>query len=232
MILASSAFPKSINDNYLSIQIKCLYEGFRDSNIAPSLWVQENDGNVEAIILGYGQTVFVSYLGGDKNEIEAFLKALSFETVFTDKAFDFIKVLKKDRVFKMASDEKALPLPEIPMLSLFYETLNFGAGEDISLPNFEDFAPDTSHLLRHGFAFAILTEYGAAYVQIFGGKGILKGISVKEEYRHKGFGSRLLNSCLKYCPKGLFAATSFSENFYLKNGFEKEPYTIYCGELK
>lgn len=230
MILTSSTFKS--DENYLSLQIKCLFEGFKGSNIEPSLWIQEHDGNIGAIILGYGQAVFVSYLGGDKSEIEIFLKTLSFKTVFTDEAFDFINILRENSVFKKVLNEDALPLPEIPSLSKLYEALNFGNSEDISLPQFCDFAPDTSHLLRHGFAFAVREEYGAAYVQATCGFGVLKGISVKEECRNKGFGSSLLTACLKYCPNGLYAATSKNQDFYLKNGFLKEPYTIYSGELK
>lgn len=231
MILKSSDL-NGFKENYLTLQIACLFEGFKDSPIATNLWVQENDGSIGAVILGYGQTAYLSYFGGDENEILAFLSALSFKNIVTDKAFSFLNILREDSVFKKALDKTALPLPEIPSLANIYDALSLGLGSDVSLPDFEAFAPDTSHLLRHGFAFSVLEDFGGALVHFINGFGVLKGISVKEEDRNKGFGSLLLNSCLDFCTKGLYVATFKSENFYLKNGFLKEPYKIYSGELK
>lgn len=162
----------------------------------------------------------------------AFLSALSFKSIVSNHAFSFLSVQREDKVFKKVKNFESSALPEIPSLKKIYETLSFGLGEDISLPSFEAFAPDTSHLLRHGFAFSILEDFGGAYAYFIDGFGILKGISIKEDFRKKGLGSSLLNSCLGHCPKGLFAATKTNEDFYLKNGFLTEPYTIYFGELK
>lgn len=231
MILESSDL-NILPENYLTLQMSCLFEGFRGSTIAPFLWVQENDDTLGSVILGYGQTAYISYFGGEEDELAAFLKTLGFKNIITDYAFSFINLLREDRVLKKSLDRKALPLPEVPSLTKLYETLNFGKGEDISLPSFDLFAPDTSHLLRHGFAFSLLEDFGGALVHFTKGKGILKGISVKEDKRQKGLGTSLLNKALSFCPKGLYAATSKSENFYLKNGFLKEPYKLYFGELK
>lgn len=231
MILKSNDL-NSFNEDYLTLQIACLFEGFKGSSIEPCLWVQKDNDFLGAIILGYGQTAFVSYFGGDENELLEFLSVLSFKNIITNKAFPFLNTLKEDFVFKKTLDKTALPLPKIESLNKIYETLLFGKSEDVSLPEFEVFAPDTSHLLRHGFAFSLTEEFGGVFVHFKDGSGILKGISVKEGFRKKGFGTFLLNKTIKYCPKGLYAATSKSENFYLKNGFIKEPYKIYFGELK
>lgn len=223
---------KELPKNYLTTQISCLFNGFKGSSLAPDLWVQKENGNLGAVILGYGQTAYISYFGGDESELFAFLSALSFKNILTDKKFSFLRILKTNSVFKKDCNKDACDLPEIPSLANIYRALSFGKSEDVSLPDFETFAPDTSHLLRHGFAFSVLSDFGGALVHFDCGAGILKGISVKEESRGLGLGTSLLNSCLKYCPKGLYAATANSGNFYLKNGFLKEPYLIYFGELK
>ncbi len=231
MILKSSDL-NGFKENYLTLQISCLFEGFKNSPIASSLWIQENEGKIGSIILGYGQTAYISFIDGDENELLAFLSALSFKNIVTDKAFSFLNLLREDRVFKKCVDNTVCALPEIPSLANLYEALSFGKSEDVSLPDFETFAPDTSHLLRHGFAFSVLTDFGGAFVHFYKGQGVLKGISVKESFRKKGLGTELLNETLAFCPKGLYVATTKSENFYLKNGFLKEPYKIYSGELK
>lgn len=232
MIVKTSTFPSGIKENYLTLQIKCLFDGFKGSAIATNLWIQTEGETTTAIILRYGNTAFVSALNEGENEILEFLSALSFKNIITDKPFSFLSVHREDKVFKKALNKEPCPLPEIPSLKKIYETLSFGVGEDISLPPFEAFAPDTSHLLRHGFAFSVLEDFGGVYVHFIDGFGILKGISVNRGFRKKGLGSSLLKTCLDHCPKGLFIATRASENFYLKNGFLIEPYTIYSGELK
>ena len=153
MIIKTSAFPSGINENYLTLQIKCLFEGFKCSVIDLPLWVQQSEDTLNSAILGYGSTAFVCFFGGDEGELSAFLSAMSFKNIVTDKHLSFLSVLREDMVFKKALNKGPLPLPDIPNLSKIYENLSFGIGEDISLPDFEVFAPDTSHLLRHGFAF-------------------------------------------------------------------------------
>lgn len=231
MIKQVSSFPKLPTETYLTLEIKVLFNGFKGSPIATSLWLKQSS-KPEALILGYGDTAYVSYLGGNTDEIEAFLRALSFKKIVTDAPFPFICVTKENSVFKRSEGGIALSNPEIPSLLELYEKLKFGVGKDISLPDFSSFAPDTSHLLRHGFAFSVCEDFGAAFVHTTDDMGVLKGISVKEELRKKGFGTKLLKLCLDLCPKGLFAATEFGQDFYLKNGFLKEPYTIYYGALK
>lgn len=231
MIYKASGFPDCADKSYLTVNIKCLCKGFEGLDIAPDLWVQKNE-DIEALILGYGENVYLSYFKGDTEETEAFLKTIGFKNIFTNKPFSFINIKSRSSVFKKAARKQPLPLPEIPPLSVLYEKLSFGQGSDIALPEFSNFAPDVSHLLRHKFAFSVCEDYGAALVYTDGCDGILKGISVNDKLRNKGYGSLILTRCLEFCPDRLFAATNTSENFYLKNGFEKEPYTIYCGELK
>jgi len=231
MIRQVSSFPRLPTETYLTLEIKVLFNGFKGSSIATSLWLKQST-QPESLILGYGDTAYVSYFGGNTDEIEAFLRALSFKKIVTDAPFPFIRVAKENSVFKRSEGGVALSKPEIPSLLELYENLKFGVGKDISLPDFSSFAPDTSHLLRHGFAFSVCEDFGAAFVHTTDDMGVLKGISVKEELRNKGFGTKLLKLCLDLCPKGLFAATEFGQDFYLKNGFLKEPYTIYYGALK
>lgn len=231
MIKQVSSFSKLPTETYLTLEIKVLFNGFKNSAIETCLWLKQRE-KPEALILGYGDTAYVSYFGGNTDEIEAFLRALSFKKMVTDAPFPFICVTKENSVFKRSEGGVALSKPEIPSLFELYEKLKFGVGKDISLPDFSSFAPDTSHLLRHGFAFSVCKDFGAAFVHTTDDMGVLKGISVKEELRNKGFGTKLLELCLDLCPKGLFAATEFGQDFYLKNGFLKEPYTIYYGALK
>ena len=231
MIYKVSDFPSLSYSNYLTFNIKCLFEGLKHGAIAPDLWIK-GEKDIEALILGYGGTSYLAHFKGDTEEIEAFLKTLSFKRIISDKPFSFTHIKEESNVYKKVVENKALPFPEIPPLSVLYEKLGYGSGSDISLPSFADFAPDISHLLRHGFAFSVCEEYGAALVFTDKEIGILKGISVKSSLRCRGLGSILLSHCLDLCPKGLFAATKLSGDFYLKNGFEKEPYNIYFGELK
>lgn len=201
------------------MQTACLHHGFKASPLAADIWIGEN--------------LVISRLGGrlnitdvencDLDELKEFVSLVGFSEIFCEKqtalslgfeCFDEFAVLRK-------SSKKTKQAISHPSLSCLYSALKKGGDGDISLPPFEIFAPDVSHRLRHGGALANAEDFGGilAFTCPFG--GVISGISVEEEMRGKGYGSRLLNDLCDQIDGEIFVCTSQKNaNFYIKNGFK------------
>lgn len=204
------------------MQTACLSAAFDGSALAPDIWVQRVCGWTSAVISKYGGRLYITAENADFKEIREFIKLIGFSEIFSEKDtavslgyenFETFTVLKK-RVKKQ--EDFSL----IPPLKCLYSALDTGSDGDISLPDFESFAADLSHRLRHSGAVAAAEEFGAAlaFKSEFG--GIINGIAVDKENRKKGNGSRLLKKICGYLDGDIFVCTNKNTaKFYIKNGF-------------
>ena len=200
----------------------CLVSAFGGSALCPEVWLQTENGRTTAVISRFGGRVNLTYIGGDKTEIKDFLNFIGYSEIFTEKGsalalgfdnFSSFTVLKKETAKKKG-------LPEIPGLKGLYNALSEGKDGDIFLPEFELFAADVSHRLRHGGGAAILEDFGAALCFCSESFGIINGIAVKKELRGKGLGGKLLNDICGYLDGDVFVcAKTDTAEFYIKNGF-------------
>ena len=205
----------------------CLVSAFEGSALAPDIWVQKQNNNITAVISRFGGRLYITANNADLEEIKEFINVMGFSEVFTEKEtaeslgfnkFDEFTVLKKP--VKGQAD-----FCDIPSLKNLYAALKEGEDGDIVLPEFEFFAADISHRLRHGGAVALLEDFGAAlaFKSEFG--GIINGISVNKESRGQGFGGKLLKNICEYLNGDIFVCTNEkTAEFYIKNGFE--PYGL------
>lgn len=209
------------------MQTACLISAFSGSTLAPDLWVQRVNGRPSAVISRYGGRLNVTADGADFAEIKEFIRVIGFSEIFTEKntaislgfnSFSEFAVLKK-------TAQKTAEQGTQVSLSNLYGALKLGADGEITLPEFEAFAPDVSHRLRHGAATAVLTSFGGAlaFTSEFG--GIINGISVNKNSRGRGLGSELLSSICGTFDGEVFVCTNKkTAEFYIKNGFTP------CGE--
>ena len=205
----------------------CLVSAFEGSALAPDIWVQKQNNNITSVISKYGGRLYITANSADLEEIKEFINVMGFSEVFTEKEtaeslgfnkFDEFAVLKK-------SVKGQADFCDIPSLKKLYAALKEGEDGDIFLPEFEFFAADISHRLRHGGAVAVLKDFGAAlaFKSDFG--GIINGISVNKENRGQGFGGKLLKNIYEYLNGDIFVCTNEkTAEFYIKNGFE--PYGL------
>ena len=175
-----------------------------------------------AVISRYGGRLNITANSADFNELKEFINVIGFSEIFTEKstalALGFNAFTEYTSLKKQA--EKTKNENNVFSLLSLYNTLNLGADGEIELPSFEVFAPDVSHRLRHGAAFAVLKEFGGALTFKSNFGGIINGISVKKDARKGGFGSLLLNDILKQINGEVFVCTTTSlAEFYIKNGF-------------
>lgn len=204
------------------MQTACLISAFKDSPLMPDVWVQKSGDKITAVVSRLGGRLNITSEGGDPDEIKEFISVIGFSEIFCEKQtalslgtknFEEFSVLKKrckkkeDAVFNFT-------------LSSLYSALKAGEDGDVSLPEFEIFAPDVSHRLRHFSATAVVEEEGAALAFTCPFGGIISGISVKKEARNRRLGSRILTRLCNQTEGEIFVCTTKKNaNFYIKNGF-------------
>ena len=206
------------------MHLLCLASAFHGSALQEDSWVQTENGEVCSVIARHGGRLYVSSVGGDTEELLEFIKTVGFEEVFTSKetaAKMGLCILCEFGCLYKHSEGIFSPDLNHPPLKKIYDGLAQGEDSDISLPPFEDFAPDLSHRLRHGSAAAVCEEFGTALAFCCPKGGIINGIAVDRDRRFMGLGSSLLNTLCDRIGRDVFVcATDKSAEFYIKNGFE------------
>lgn len=204
------------------MQTACLISAFKNSALAPEVWVQKNNEKITAVISRFGGRLNITADCADYEEIREFIEVVGFSEIFCEKevaeklgvSFDTDFCVLKARVKKQRS------FCDIPPLFNLYTTLNQGDDGEITLPDFEVFATDVSHRLRHGGAVATLEDSGAAVAFSCDFGGIINGIAVNKASRANGIGSRLLKDVCDYLDGDVFVCTNENTaKFYIKNGF-------------
>ena len=181
-------------------------------------WQQENEsGEITALfsLLDGNLTLFSN---GVNEELRLFIKALSPVTVFAEAETAERLGLKGEKVnvvrFLCGGNYEPQKNADLKRIFALFK-------KEFKL-NGDEFIADLSHRLRHGAAFCVLKEKGAAVIQTAGEKALITGICVENEGRRSGFGSEILRDI-----KNSFSGTAYafcSDSvlpFYLKNSFEK-----------
>ncbi len=220
MIKYVKSLPDFKVDKISIAKILSLYRAFGGTSLAPDFWIQETEGKVSAVLCLYGSEMTVYCHNADLDEIRDFIKVISPKSVFTEKENALFKASNLKSVFlREFSKSKTLAENNVSLKEL-YAGLSLGFDGDIYLPSFEAFAGDVSHRLRHGSGIAIAKDYGAALCFLFDGGGIINGIAVDKNFRHNGFGSKLLTEISSLAGGKIFACTERqNQDFYIKNGF-------------
>lgn len=204
------------------MQTACLISAFKNSPLMPDVWVQKSENKITAVISRLGGRLNLTADDCDFAEIKEFISVIGFTEIFCEKQtalnlgfnnFEEFCVLNK-----ICRKQQENPLDFT--LSSLYSALKAGEDGDVSLPDFEVFAPDVSHRLRHLSAAAVLKDEGAALAFTCPFGGIISGISVKKEARNSGLGSRILQDLCQQINGEVFVCTTEKNlNFYIKNGF-------------
>ena len=204
------------------VQTSCLNAAYRGSALEPDIWVQRMNGRITAVISRLGGRLNITSKDADFEEIKKFIKIIGYTEIFceTDVAlglgfdsFEEFCVLK-------GQAKKTKDFCDIPPLYDLYTALSWGEDGEISLPDFDIFAPDISHRLRHNSAVAVALDFGGGLALKCDDGSVISGISVKKEQRGRGLGSLLLCELLKYLEGEVFVCTDDkTARFYIKNGF-------------
>ncbi len=196
---------------------------FSGSVLENDFWIQKEDEKITAVISSDGGSMNVWCDGANFGELGEFISALGPSVIFTEYENAEPLSIKPDRVRNMLTKKVSFSPFEVEEFSLreLYDGLDRGSDVDIHLPDFEVFAPDVSHRLRHNAARAVVKEYGAALAFTYFGGAVMSGIALSPECRAKGLGKALLSELLSRCDGDFFvAANDQNTKFYLRNGFE------------
>ena len=181
-------------------------------------WQQKNEsGEITALfsLLDGHLTVFAREVN---EELRLFIKALSPATVFAEEetAINLGVVGQRVNVVAFFSRGNSPQGNQTNVRKIYNHFKNdFNVSET-------EFIADISHRLRHGAAFCVLKEKGAAVVQRAGDSALITGICVEKEGRKKGLGSEILKEIKTAFSGRLYACCEDSIlPFYLKNSFEQ-----------
>lgn len=231
MISLSKDFENFHHSDPAFMHILCLKAAFSGSVLEEDSWVQFEDSEISSVIARHGGRLYLSCRNIATEEIKSFTQLIGYGEVFCRKSTAEALGLSITDEFAVLS-AKGLgkgfdTSPEIGLKAL-YDRLSLGKDGGISLPAFEDFAPDLSHRLRHGGAKVILSENGTALVFLCEKGGIINGISVKKELRRRGEGSKILELIKDAADGEIFVCCDKKiKDFYIKNGFtERETAVI------
>ena len=196
---------------------------FSGTVLENDFWVQKTNEEITAVISSDGGSMNIWCDKADYGELREFISALGPSVIFTEYENAEPLSIKPDRIRNMLTKRVYFSPFEVEEFSLceLYDGLDRGSDVDIHLPDFDVFAPDVSHRLRHNAARAVVKEYGAALAFTYFGGAVMSGIALSPEYRGKGFGKALLSELLSRCDGDFFvAANDENTKFYLRNGFE------------
>lgn len=190
-------------------------------------WCQYKDQNPTAVISKLEQRVIiVSSPLADMAELGEFLKVIGFSTLHCHptllNALNYKDFTEYTVLCKNASGTACAA--EAPPLKLVYDILFKNGSANIKHTEPDGWYADISHRIRHGTADAVLCDDAAVAVasHITDDAAVISGVAALESFRHRGYGSKALNTlCCRLGKRKVFAATADKTvPFYLKNGFE------------
>jgi GNAT superfamily N-acetyltransferase len=188
------------------------------------MWLQTERDTICGVIARCGGRLYIYEDGQNPDEIKEFAQTVGFSEIFTSRKSAEnmgFQILREFEVLFKKSEAQIKGLSFDFSLKNLYDRLKLGEDAEISLPSFEDFAPDVSHRLRHNAALAVLKDFGAALAFSCERGGIINGISVEQSQRGKGFGSNLLRVLTSALSGDICVCADSSVcEFYIKNGFE------------
>lgn len=223
MIIKITELPRLLVCEMSLARIYAQENAFSGTVLENDFWVQKSDEKITAIISSDGGSMNIWCDGADYPELREFIAALCPTVIFTEYENAEPLGITPLRIRNMLTKKACFSPFEVEDFSLreLYDRLDSGSDVDIHLPDFEVFAPDVSHRLRHNAARAVVKEYGAALGFTYFGGAVMSGIALSPEFRGKGLGKALLSALLSRCDGDFFvAANEQNTKFYLRNGFE------------
>lgn len=214
-------------ENLFTVKIKSNFDCYNKFDFCNTFF-QETDGE---------STAFISILNGDSQvfatekadfeEIERFLCFQSVKSIFCNSVtaeyfgkdrFESGIILKNSGNYDGEAEYEFCPYPD-------YKSVYRLVKGEFPLPDYNEFVSDLSFRLKKGFAKVIENEKGTIFsAWETPNCSVISALAVDITERHKGVGTKLLNSFLKgngkrevyvYCEKE-------KSKFYQKNGFLTE----------
>ncbi len=231
----NTPFP-SLDDGVFSLRQRAFFDAYGAGEKFFSVWVQtdENEKMTAVISSLSGDVTLALKEEADFEEINGFLKAIGFSSIFLNKKYSDFFPLEKKQTGKIMKLEKVLSetyyiFPEPDYKAVF--NLLFEENE----VSFSDWFTDISHRIRHGSAIAdTVVENGktvaCAFCQAKSGCDALIGsVKTDKNYRNKGFGTLTVTRLCSYLQKNGFRVylcreENKNKDFYSRIGF------IDCGE--
>lgn len=222
MIIKITQLPKLEVKTMSLARIYAQDNAFSGSVLENDLWIQKDGEEITAVISSDGGSMNVWCNGADYSELREFISVVCPSVIFTEYENAEPLGIVPDRIRNMLTKKAHFSPFEVEDYTLreLYNGLDNGSDVDIHLPDFEVFAPDVSHRLRHNAARTVVNKYGAALAFTYFGGAVMSGIALSPEFRGKGYGSALLTQLLSRCDGDFFvAANDQNAKFYLRNGF-------------
>ncbi len=223
MIKLIDKLPEIKEESVALAKIGCTFCAYGNYPKIALFWQQTNEnGEITALfsLLDGNLTVFAKEVN---EELRLFIKALSPATVFAEEktAVSLGVVGERVNVVRFFCNGFHKPQKSVDLKRVFalFEKA-FSLKKD-------EFIADLSHRLRHGAAFCVSKNGGAAVVQRAGENALITGICVESESRKAGLGSEILGDIKNNFSGELYACCEDSVlPFYLKNSFEQIGYCI------
>lgn len=213
------------NGEVISAYIQCLKTAFANSVLQPDFWQQtDKSGKICGIIARHGTRAYIADNGiANIDEVKEFISLIGFSEIFcTSKLAKKLGETEYADFCVMHRRQSGTALPftnDIRLLSL-YDKLFCEKSAKMPTPEFEAFATDVSHRLRHNAAVAVCEPNGAALAFKSEKCAIINGITVKAEYRKNGIGSSMLQKLCTMLQGDIFlCCTHDNITFYQNNGF-------------
>lgn len=215
------------------VKILCNFAAYGEYSKLALFWTQtDNNQNPTAVLGMLDNNLQVSCKENcDYEELSAFIKALSPNSIFTEKENVeplHLKINEECMVFLLDEFQNRTPIMENTYCGLEY--LHGILSRHLNIAEKDAFIADMSHRIRHNCATYVTGNFSAAAMLYSGKYGILNGIAVNPESRKSGLGSATLNRLLSGFRGEFFYVCCTQNNapFYMKNGLKAVGKAAYC----
>ncbi len=214
------------------IKVCCAAAAYSEYEKIGLFWKQTNeDGKITALISLIDNSMTICNIGGDIEELRAFIKCIGPSLVFTElntaNALGLNIGTVCDTLFiDPPYDFEDAAENTYAGLDYAYKTVT----ERLYVGDEAAFKADISHRIRHNCASYVTTPLSAAFLLYCDEGAILSGIAVKKESAGKGIGSATFKRVLMMARTRRVYVCAEEKNtpFYLKNGLKIIERCAYC----
>ena len=232
--LHSGDFPE-FEDSVFSLRQKAYFNAYGASTPFFMLWSQKKSGETVAVISSLSGDVTLSLSeNSDFDEIESFLYAIGFSSVFYNAEYEGLLRFANAEKGKIMRLEKTVSAEKPDFSKPDYKAvfdLLFEKGE----ASFGDWFTDLAHKNRHGSADIVTKTVNGKTVAVAvciaktDKAALIGSVKTDREYRNNGYGTKLVAELCSYLQESgrqIFLCREENKNreFYLRLGFAD------CGE--